>query len=392
MKNKAFVFVVCGSREHIDTLHFSLNFLKRFSEYPIYILTDQSRNEIPIQHDLLIDFQTPMEFNHHQASIFLKTGIYQFLPTGTKYCYLDTDVIAMSKEINSIFDHYVAPITFAPDHCKMNQFSPYAVQCTCDAIYDDYSSRIEKELVDIDPLRNATKQSIISNRKQLVLIYQKNNTFIKKIILGLKFFLSLKKFKLSDGIYFDKKTKTWKDDHDEVFMHHFRWRKVSKHAGLSWNRWKSYPQLPDGRSLWSKECIHLQQYIQNKFQVKISDPYFQHWNGGVFLFDEESHAFLKTWFESTMQIFSDSAWKTRDQGTLIKTVWQFGLEKHPTLSKKWNLIADFHNPFLAWNGREVQLSEKETFQPAFIHVYHHFGDENWPFWNELIEKINPVDV
>ena len=30
MTKEAYVFVVCGSKEHIDTLHFSLNYLKSY--------------------------------------------------------------------------------------------------------------------------------------------------------------------------------------------------------------------------------------------------------------------------------------------------------------------------------------------------------------------------
>ena len=85
-----------------------------------------------------------------------------------------------------------------------------------------------------------------------------------------------------------------------------------------------------------------------------------------------------------MEIFKDPYWKTRDQGTLIKTIWQFGLQKHPTLNKKWNSIADYHNPYLSWiDEATVQLNKDDILQPEFLHVYHHFGDESWNFWNQI---------
>ena len=87
MKN-SFIFVVCGAREHIDTLHFSLEYLKKYTSNEIWVLTDTSRNELPILHDKIVDVQTPGEFNHHQASIFLKTGIHHYFPKGNRYCYL----------------------------------------------------------------------------------------------------------------------------------------------------------------------------------------------------------------------------------------------------------------------------------------------------------------
>ena len=106
MSNK-FIFVVCGAQEHIDTLHYSLEYLKKFSKSEIWVLTDSSRNETSIVHDNIIDIQTPQEFDHHQASIFLKTGIHHYFPKGNRYCYLDTDIIALSGQVDSIFNDYV---------------------------------------------------------------------------------------------------------------------------------------------------------------------------------------------------------------------------------------------------------------------------------------------
>lgn len=85
-----FVFVVCGSAEHISTLNLSLKFLRRYSAYPVLVVTDSSRNEIAIEHDNIIDVETPQQYSHHEASIFLKTGLHKFLPdiNTNKYCYL----------------------------------------------------------------------------------------------------------------------------------------------------------------------------------------------------------------------------------------------------------------------------------------------------------------
>jgi hypothetical protein len=79
MKN-IFIYVVCGDREHIETLHFSLKYLKHFSKNEILVITDSSRNEIPIEYEKIVDVKTPLEFNNHQASIYLKTGIFKFVP------------------------------------------------------------------------------------------------------------------------------------------------------------------------------------------------------------------------------------------------------------------------------------------------------------------------
>jgi hypothetical protein len=129
--NSVFVFVVCGSKEHIETLHFSLRALQMFSKKEIVVITDSSRNEIPVVYSHVIDINTPEHFNHHQASIYLKTGIHKFLPKGNLYCYLDTDVLAINKEVDKIFELREGIINFSTDHCNVPQFSPYAVHCGC---------------------------------------------------------------------------------------------------------------------------------------------------------------------------------------------------------------------------------------------------------------------
>lgn len=390
MNKNIFIFVVCGAREHIDTLHFSLDYLKKYSKNEIWILTDSTRNEIPIIHDKIVDIVTPSDFDHHQASIFLKTGIHHYFPKGNNYCYLDTDIIAMSPAVDEIFNQFQSPISFAPDHCTMEQFSAYAVNCDCQDLYNHYNEKLNNHLSEIDPLRNTDNQKLIENRKQLVSYYQKHDSFLSKLFLSIRFVLNRKRFEIDHGLYFERINKVWKNKDGEIFMNYFKWPKASKTVGLKWNFFKGYPQLPDGRNLWKMECAHLIDYIQSDFDIKIDNYHFQHWNGGVFLFNDSSHDFLETWFQSTMEIFKNPDWKTRDQGTLIKTIWEKGLENHPTLSKEWNLIADYHNPHLRWENNQVYLSPTESYTPAFIHVYHHFGDETWAFWNEIFEQQEEI--
>ncbi|HLS71151.1 MAG TPA: hypothetical protein VK027_05780 [Chitinophagaceae bacterium] len=384
MEQSIFIFVVCGAREHIDTLHFSLKYLKKFSKYPIWILTDSSRNEIPIVHDTIIDIKTPKDFDHHQASIYLKTGIHQFVPKGNTYCYLDTDIIALNSDINNIFKEYLAPISFAPDHCVINEFAPYAVYCAC-LKEQEYRERLSEVMDKKDKYRLSNNEEIIEARREWQEAYEnKNKSFWKKLLFGFTYLFSRNKFYLTDTIYCDRKNNVWIKNDNIAFMHQINMFDAAKEAGLKWNVFKMQPISPNGKELWKPaNCPHLQEEIYKKFNIKVADK-FQHWNGGVFLFDDKSHDFLERWFTKTMDIFKDSAWKTRDQGTLIATVWKMGLEAHPVLDKKWNLIADFYNPQLKWVDKNtLQLSEKEQIKPNFLHVYHHFGDENWKFWKEI---------
>lgn len=386
MNKNCFIYVVCGAKEHIDTLHFSLEFLKKYSKNEIWVLTDSSRNEIPVIHDKVVDVKTPDDMTHHQASIFLKTGIHHYFPKGNTYCYLDSDIITFSEEVDSIFQQYKAPISFAPDHCTMEQFSAYAMNCDCNKQYDLFRNKLDDELGKVDPLRWSNDQKIIQLRKELIAFYETNNSISDKIKIAIKYLLSGKTFNLTNTLSYHKSTKKWVEKSSGlVFMHKLNLAKSVRKIGLKWNFRGNFPMLKDGRNLWKNTCYHLPKAIEKKFHVKVDDLHFQHWNGGVFLFDDQSHDFLETWFQSTMEIFKDPEWKTRDQGTLIKTVWQLGLQNHPTLSKRWNLIADYHNPHLKWVDNTILLHPNEQYQPVLIHVYHHFGDENWSFWNKTIQ-------
>jgi hypothetical protein len=270
----------------------------------------------------------------------------------------------------------------------MDYFSPFAVNCGCIELYKKYNDKMESNLVEIDPLRLSSKSSIVSNRKKLSIFYQGKNTILKRVIVGLKYFFSFRTFTISDDLFFDKKQKIWYDKKGEVFMNQFKYSFFSKKIGLKWSYLKGCPILNDGRSLWQMKCNHLQSQVRMTFQIEVNNAKFQHWNGGVFLFNDDSHEFLDSWHSSTMEIFKDPNWKTRDQGTLIATVWKFQLQNHPTLNKKWNLIADYYNEELEWiEDRKIQLHKNEIYEPKLIHVYHHFQDTNWEFWNQLMENL-----
>ena len=106
------------------------------------------------------------------------------------------------------------------------------------------------------------------------------------------------------------------------------------------------------------------------------------------MFDDSSHQFLEQWHKKTLQIFELPEWRTRDQGTLIATVWQFCLQKHPTLSKQWNFIADYNKAGLDFKEESIFTDDfwKTKYTPSFIHIYHHWADENWKIWNWVANK------
>lgn len=166
------MFVVCGAREHVDTLHFSIRYLQHFSKNEIVVVTDSSRNEVPVICENMVDVKTPENFTNHQASIYLKTGLHKFLPKGFLYCYLDTDVIAFNEECDDVFNHKKGAITFAADDCRLPAFSPNAVKCDC--AVNNGKDVIELELMEkYDPARKLKDPAMEKKKRALIKKFEK---------------------------------------------------------------------------------------------------------------------------------------------------------------------------------------------------------------------------
>jgi hypothetical protein len=385
-----YVFVVCGSKEHLDTLALSYSVLEKKTKYPIYVITDNSRNEYLLRYPQLINIQTPSELDHHQASIWLKTSLHRLLPSDKLYAYLDTDILAYGKHPDGIFDQYKSPIIFAPDHCKMPQFSSYAVICGCMDMFEKKRKEVNELLKKHDPLSQSNDPQIISKREELFKIFQQSKTNGKlPFKFYLRYFSSWPVFWINNEFKLDQRKKIWFDSAGQPVMHKINMRMIAKKAGLKWNYLRNEITLPDGRNLYSNFCSHLSKQIKNKFGIEITDANWQHWNGGVFIFGPQSSDFMNTWHQFTMEIFKDKEWKTRDQGTLIATVWKSGLQDHLTLSKKWNLILDYFYPVLqVRDDRKITIDGNEWIDPEFVHIYHHWGDTSWEVWNKVAVNLS----
>jgi hypothetical protein len=125
----AFVFAVVGTR-HVLAASVALEFLKRVTRHDIIVV--QSRSERRAAHDQVIEVETPATLDDHQASICLKTNLLPHVRgLADRFCYLDSDVIAIDTEVDRIFDHVAGPVTFAHDHAEIDAFSGWAVNCGC---------------------------------------------------------------------------------------------------------------------------------------------------------------------------------------------------------------------------------------------------------------------
>lgn len=393
-----YVFVVCGADEHIDTLHFSLRYLQHFSDKAIWVITDSSRNTKAIAHPNLIDVVTPKHYNHHQASIYLKTSLHRYLPKeddNTLWCYLDTDVVAASTEVDTIFKQYYSPITFCTDHCRLPVFSVSAVPMVVTEEIAAQRERLKQTMAyyneaNQDESGQQPKSSISLGRfllkqyfKLLALSYAQQNKYVKR--LGV--FVGRISKQIMQVFYTLDKDNIWRHkDGSLVFDRHGDYTLYICGQGFFFNPHTRNWYNAQGEVLIEMESERLREAILAKFNVNITNPNWQHWNGGVFLFDKQSHQFLDNWHNWTMQIFEDAAWNTRDQGTLAATVWALGLQNHPTLPLAFNFLADYNKKDLKYQGHlQFSLSEK-SYSPYFLHIYHHWGDSNWQVWLD-VEKL-----
>ncbi len=125
----AFVFVACGEL-HAARLKVALRYLRHFSRSDIVVVKARTRARFDC--DQIVAPKVPAGLNNHQASIFLKTSLHRILsPRKRRFCYLDNDVIAVSRGVDEIFRLAQPPVSFAVDHCTLRQFSRYAVNCGC---------------------------------------------------------------------------------------------------------------------------------------------------------------------------------------------------------------------------------------------------------------------
>lgn len=348
-----FVFVVCGERLHTDTLNVSLPFLKKRTKHRIVVLTDLSRNEGEINHTDVIDVKTPSEYTHHQACIYLKTGLHQFLPKGNVYCYLDSDVLAIGGNVDSIFDEYVSPITFAQDRAPLNYFSPYALHCGC---MEKFAARKQARVDRI----NWYHETIAEIEATVQASQRKWYYFFKRW----QYNLSGAYYRLNSKYRMHKQTGTWYlNDGTKMVLEEFD-------------------------EVYEYACDHLHKKLVSTFHVHMLPKDWKHWNGGVFLFSDASYAFMQEWHKWSISFFDDKEWCTRDQASLVLAVWNQGLQNQPTLDPKWNFLLDYDKAEISNQGNEYKLLyDGETIEfPEFVHIYRHFGDTTWSVWNYIMQN------
>ena len=276
-----FVYCVCGEK-HVRAVETSLRFLKRASRADIVVIMARGG---PISHDQTLCVNVPAGLSDHQAAILLKTSLPRLIATPGVACYLDSDQIAVSPDVDGIFSHYAPPVTFAADHVTLDRFSRCAVRCGC-------------------------------------------------------------------------------------------------------------PAGP---------CDHLRRAIHAKFHVRVWDPHWNHWNGGLFLFGADSSEFAGMWHDYALLSLEDPYWEVRDQGTLAAAAWRLGLASHPVLPARFNRIVDRFRGHPEARRAALPVAEYridtgydlgDQPPPAFLHFINGgVGARGWKNWEDaeaLLRRTAPA--
>jgi hypothetical protein len=125
-----FVLAVAGE-SHVAAAGTAIRFLKHFTRCDIVVLQTRSAARAP--HDQVVALEAPASLDNHQASIWLKTNLMTHVRgLADRFCYLDSDVIAVNEGAAAIFDHRSGPVDFAPDNATIDAFSPWAIHCDCE--------------------------------------------------------------------------------------------------------------------------------------------------------------------------------------------------------------------------------------------------------------------
>lgn len=402
MSAGGFVFAVCGGEPQLARLEEALGFLAAFASRPVTIVTDPRRNPRPIPGARVVEVDTPAELDDRAAAIWLKTSLPELLPgvrpellrEGAPFCYLDSDVLAVSPEVDRIFDFFVPPATFASDlpspATDLRRFSRHAVACPC----REEGERLERFFARLDALT-----ALHGAQGELAALddpaYYRGARFEGERRRGQWWRGVARAWRPGGSLRFEQEfvdgepvvirysfpgtpwrlekvrgdlRGVWRDGEG-----HFRWtgegargywedergdsfRRLPTadggeeawwfRAGAPRRRWVARPDHDHG-GVWLDpaggdlgECDHLAEAIEDAFGVAIPDRRWVPWNGGVFLFDPRARPLFARWRAFADAIRDDPRFVPRDQGALIAAAHAEGLAGHPRLPGRFNRIVD----------------------------------------------------
>jgi len=366
-RERAFVFAVCGNAGHIGLFHRAAERLARHTSHRVTVVTDPVRNETPIDHPDIVEVETDPALTGHQAAIFLKTSLHRHLPKGNLYCYLDTDVLALSSECGAVFDAFCGPVTFARDIVPMDVFSRFAVNCGCTERLDAALKERERAVSRYEATLSGEYAALSDEIGCLTA--DNRATLTARVRSWLRYHSAGENYRLTENLIQEKRTGRWMDRDGTYLDEKYDLNRfIEKETGLRWDAASCDHVMQDGMPSGTYTCTHLHGLIGRHFGVDGIPPDWRHWNGGVFLFDDTSWEFMELWHRSTMSIMGDPGWKVRDQGTLAATAWKLGLQQHPCLDARFNRIVDLAAQQVVFGENGSVLIDGTKEHPALLHA------------------------
>lgn len=125
MSKQTYVVTFSGDN-HLERANLCVRALKKFSSSDIVVLGSSFTGSV--DHDQVVVVDPPSDLSLVEQSRYLKIGAFFHLDMKGQFCYLDTDVLAVSSHVDDIFGFYEPPITFGADFGKtVARFTKYAI-------------------------------------------------------------------------------------------------------------------------------------------------------------------------------------------------------------------------------------------------------------------------
>jgi hypothetical protein len=435
MSRGAWIFAVCGEAVHTERAAAAAAILRRFTRHRVAILTDPARNRGPVAHDDRIEMAAPAGLTDSQAAIWLKTSVAEALPEGGPHVYLDSDVVAISPEVDRIFEAFVPPLTFASDlptpESTLRNFSPYAIDCGCAVEIERLERHFERlesltamhrAFDELKPLSDAAlyerpvfigerragrwwRGEAVGGSRDGSIRFRQRFEEGEPVAIAYGFAgwpWSLEKsgqtdcFRHAAGgtLRFVADASAagngyWEDENGDSFRRlrpdgrEERWFFRDRVAR---GRWVADPSRAVG-GYWADaagvelgSCDHLAERLESLFGIAILARDWVPWNGGLFLFDAASRPLLADWRRRCLTLFAEPGFRTRDQGALVATAWATGLAGHPRLAPEWNLLVDRRSPATA----DLRLAGLRDSGAKLLHFIGGGSDDaSWPLASDI---------
>jgi len=126
--------------------------------------------------------------------------------------------------------------------------------------------------------------------------------------------------------------------------------------------------------------------IRRVFGVYVDDSW-NIWNGGLFVFNEAGYDFLDKWHSKQNKVIDGiRGWTKRDQGTLIATVWEKGIQNQECLPPEANFLHGLHRGLKHDGSKWIN---RKTGKPITnIHLCLAWGKKSSDTWVRLDNYIN----